>query len=81
MAQLIDHLNCLEVLKNNWDGRGSAAPSAKAIRIARGTAAVPLGSGGIQIELHANGSDVEIELNEWGEIVGVGWTKTETPAE
>lgn len=74
--QLIDYLNRLEVLGDNWDNRGSAAPSAKAIKIARGFAAVPLGSGGLQLELKANGSDVEIELNEWGEVVGVGWSKS-----
>jgi len=76
MAQLIDHLNRLEVLGDNWDGRGSAAPSPFAIRTARNMAAVPLGSGGLQLELHAGGADIEIEIDEGGYVTAVAWSKS-----
>ncbi len=75
MAQLIDHLNRLEILDDNWDGRGSAAPTNHAIKTARAICAVPLGSGGLQIELHAINADVEIEINENGQVVSVCWAR------
>lgn len=78
MAQLIDHLNQLEVLGDNWDRRGSAAPSRFAIKTARNMAAVPLGSGGLQLELHAGGADIEIEIDEGGYVTAVSWSKVRT---
>jgi len=76
MAQLIDCLNRLEVLKDDWDGMGSAAPSDAAIKTARNVGAVPLGHGGLQLELHAGGADIEIEINNLGKVVGVAWAKS-----
>jgi hypothetical protein len=68
-------LERLATLKDNWDMRGSAAPSDAAIRTASGICAVPLGSGGIQLDLYAGGGEVEIEIDAVGAIVGVAWTK------
>lgn len=74
--QLIDCLNKLEVLKDDWDGRGSAAPSDAAIRTARNMGAVPLGDGGLQMEMHAGGADIEIEINTLGKVVAIAWAKS-----
>lgn len=66
----------LRVVKDdNWDGRGSAASTQQAIDTARNLVGVPLGHGGFQLELHAGGSDVEIEIDQSGAIVSVMWCR------
>ena len=62
----------LRKLKDNWDGNGSGAPSIAAIWAAEdlyellpgdGWHVVPIGGeGGVQIERHANGLDIEISI-------------------
>jgi len=37
--------------------------------------AVPLGSGGLQLELHAGGADVEIEIDPSGKVTAVCWAR------
>ena len=59
-------------LKDNWDGHGSKAPSDAAIEAAYelylrlpgdGWHVVPIGGeGGVQIERHADGLDIEISV-------------------
>lgn len=52
----------------NWDGYGAPPTSKSAIETARCLAGVPLPNGGLQIELHAHGWDVEIEISPDGHI-------------
>lgn len=64
-------LNELEKLEAGWDGRMSSAPSREAIAVARYLTAVPGGDGTIQLELHAGGCDLEIEINPAGRVISV----------
>lgn len=76
MMPLSEKLVALGQLKDNWDCRGSAAPSDAAIQTARNLTAVPLGSGGLQLEMHAGGYDIEIEIDTLGKIKAVGWSRS-----
>jgi hypothetical protein len=76
---LANSLDELASMKNNWDGRHGLAPTKQAIEVASVVCAIPLGSGGIQLELHAGGSDIEIEIGPTGVILGVSWTKARLP--
>lgn len=60
--------------KDNWDGHGSAAVTKAAIDTACTMQVVPLPGGGIQIEWHAGGMDIEIEIDETGRIADV-WSQ------
>ena len=62
-------------LKDNWDFRGSSAPSDAAMQTARNLTAVPLGSGGLQLEMHAGGCDLEIEIDILGRVTAVAWSR------
>lgn len=65
----------LEQLKPNWDGEGARAPTMKEIvsasmicmSLPNGVPwnVVPLATGGVQIESHAQGLDVEITVSEY----------------
>ncbi len=67
----IEHLSGLPI---NWDGRHSLGPTNAALDTARAMSCCPLGSGGVQIELHAGGFDIEIEVNHFGKIVAIAST-------
>ncbi len=47
-----------------------------AMDVARGLAVVPTGTGGIQVEWHVNGWDVEVEFNAAGEFDSVFATRS-----
>lgn len=70
-----NNLENMKTLQDGWDGRGSAAPSPKAIQTAQNMSACALGYGGIQLEIHAGGSDVEIEIDAQGQIIAVAWAR------
>jgi|HubBroStandDraft_6_1064221.scaffolds.fasta_scaffold2976036_2 hypothetical protein len=65
----------LRKLPDNWDGRASCAPSEQALNTAASFCAVPLGSGGLQVECHAGGIDLECEVDMLGNITSIYWTK------
>lgn len=46
-----------------------------AIRTARHLVGTPTTEGGFQIELHAGGADVEIDIAPGGEVTAVNWMK------
>lgn len=71
---LSEKLADLAKLKDNWDFRGSAAPSEAAIQTARNMTAIPLGDGGLQLELYAGAAEIEIEINTLGKIIAVAWS-------
>lgn len=71
-----DHrIKALSEMRDNWDGRRSAAPSKEALGAASCMCPVPLGSGGVQLELHAGGAEVEIEIDQSGKVVSVFWMR------
>ena len=76
MGILENNLANLRALGNGWDGRGSAAPSPKALATAASIGACPLGYGGVQLEIHAGGSNVEIEIDADGHVIAVAWSKS-----
>jgi hypothetical protein len=63
---------CLDRLRR-WDGLDGKGPDLDqpVINVARFLAVVPTSSGGLQIEWHCNGWDVEIEVDDNGEFKGV----------
>jgi|GEM_PF-6654270 len=72
---LSEKLDDLGNLQDNWDMRGSAAPSDAAIKTARNLTAVPLGSGGLQLEMHSGGADIEIEIDMLGRVIAIAWSR------
>lgn len=64
-------LESFEQLKPGWDGHGSVPPSAAAIDTARYMTVVPGGDGSLQIEMHAGGIDLEIEITSEGKVGGI----------
>lgn len=61
-------------LKDGWDGYRGAPPTAAALDAARHTHATPMSSGGIMVELHADGASVEITISPDGRIDDVSVT-------
>lgn len=75
MRPFNDRLAEFAHLKDGWDGTRSMAPSEEAIRTCANFVPVPLCNGGIQVEVHAGGADVEIEIDAAGKIISVSWTR------
>jgi hypothetical protein len=71
-----DQLDNLGKIKDGWDGRGSAAPTREALATAKNIGVCPLGHGGVQLELHAGGADVEIEIDANGKVIAVMWSRS-----
>jgi hypothetical protein len=61
--------------EDNWDSYQGRKTTDAAIKTAEHLTSCPTSCGGIQIELHAGGSSVEIEINDDGRMVGVVWSK------
>jgi hypothetical protein len=64
-------LDRLRELKDNWDHDGAVAPTEEAIALAEAILntpgqAVPRTNGGVQIEWHCGGGDVEIVITPEG---------------
>jgi hypothetical protein len=53
-------------LPHNWDGYGAVPVTEKAIHAAEWIEFVPTVNGGIQIELHIDGKDLEFEIDAEG---------------
>ena len=60
----------LLALKPNWDSYGAPRISRDAISTIEHFATVPCSDGGIQLEIHRNGFDIEIEVGPDGAIQG-----------
>jgi hypothetical protein len=69
----MDRLNLLADLKPNWDSYGAAPPDAKCLAMAREVLtalthvhlhwdAIPACNGGIQLEHHSGGLDIEVMI-------------------
>ena len=55
----------------NWDGYGGKPTAAAAIETARYMTGVPMGDGGLQLEMHAGGASVEIVVRPDGIVNSV----------
>jgi hypothetical protein len=58
----------LRALPPGWDTYGAPAISESAIRTLESFAAVPMGEGGIQLEVHRDGWSIEIVIGADGRI-------------
>ena len=66
-------LSALRTLRPGWDSYGGRPITEQAIATAQAIAFVPSPNGGVQIELHAGGADVEIEIGADGYVETVMW--------
>jgi len=57
-------------LQEGWDLVNAKRISAKAIAAVDETSVVPCSDGGLQLEIHRDGFDIEIEISEEGKITG-----------
>ena len=68
------NLNDLRMLRDQWDGYDGVPPSEAALRTAQFLNYTPMSGGGIMIELHAGGMNIEIEINADGRVCDVAVT-------
>ena len=61
----------LRELPENWDGERGVPITAKAIATVEQFATVPIGFGGVQLEIHRDGYDIEIQIGSNGRILSV----------
>lgn len=59
--------------EENWDGDGAHPTSGQARRVLEALSVVPTVEGGAQIELHAGGVDLEIEIESTGKVTSIAW--------
>lgn len=64
-------INMLRELQPDWDGHRGRPPTEAALKTASNIVVVPLSYGGLQIEMHAGGMDIEIEINSDGVVSSV----------
>jgi hypothetical protein len=76
MTHMERSLRGLQGLADGWDGRGSAKPTAASIGTACYMTAVPGGDGSVQLEMHAGGADIEIEIGPDGQVRAVMWSRS-----
>lgn len=81
MGDFLVKLLELGKLKAGWDGRGSAAITDEAIATAKNLTPCPLGHGGLQIDLHAGGVDLEVEIAPDGQVISVMMTRAHIKTE
>jgi hypothetical protein len=62
----------LRQLQPNWDGYGASPISEAAIQCVEKFAVVPTSDGGLQLELHRDDYDIEVEISPGGHVVYVG---------
>ena len=75
-APNLKNIFSLKNLKPNWDSHGADVIEYRAIEAVQrfvtvAGAAVPLSDGGVQLEWHVDGWDIEIEFTPEGKIGGV----------
>ena len=71
-------IEALLTLEDDWNGYdGENCPTQAAVDFLRCMAVVPLRSGGVQVEVHAGGFDIEIEINPDGQVDNVWLARAE----
>ena len=73
-----ERLASFEKLEAGWDGPKSVPPTAAAINTARYMTVVPAGDGSLQIEMHAGGIDLEIEITADGKVGSIYYEQPST---
>jgi len=68
-------LSPLRDLSHNWDSYGAVPITEDALRVAEAVAFVPTCDGGVQIELHGGGVDIEIEIGPDGIVTDIYWER------
>lgn len=71
-----EKIAALAALEEGWDSYGAAPVTQAALDVVRCIAVVPTVNGGVQVEWHANGWEVEIEVDPDGEVRSVMVDKT-----
>jgi hypothetical protein len=66
-------LDDLRELEEGWDSYGGQPTTDAAIKTAGNLAVVPTSDGGIQLEIHAGGADLEIVIDPAGAVTAVSW--------
>jgi len=61
----------LLALPEGWNSHGAKRITTEALRTIGEFFVVPRSNGGVQLELHCGGYDVEIEISPGGEVEGV----------
>jgi len=69
----LERLHELATLESNWDGYGAKRITDAALAQADSLEVVPQSDGGVQLELHRAGDDLEISIGPGGKIVSVSW--------
>ncbi len=61
----------LATLRDDWDSYGAKPLSPAALAVADLFAIIPGADGGVQLELHAGGMEIEISVSPAGRVVGI----------
>jgi len=64
-------LNELARLEADWDSYGAPPLTEAALRTADALVFIPTGEGGVQIELHAAGAEVEVTIGDDGHVEAI----------
>jgi hypothetical protein len=64
-------------LKANWDGYHAEPINLSAIETVKGFSVVPKSDGGVQLETHRDGFDIEIDISSDGRITSALVAKAE----
>jgi hypothetical protein len=63
-----DWVQRLTSLKPGWDSYDAKPPTQEACATLLGFAVVPCNDGGIQLEVHRDGLDIEVRIDQYGRI-------------
>lgn len=71
----ISEVRELGQLHQGWDGHDGVPTRQEAISTALAAHAVPMSDGGLQLEWHAGGANIEIEIDPEGNFASVSWSR------
>lgn len=74
-------LNELAALQQGWDSYGAPPITEAALRAADTVTFVPTNDGGVQVEIHTNGQEVEVVFDKAGAIEDVWLSKVSVNAD
>lgn len=75
MKSLDEQIKSLHELEFNWDSYGSKPIARPALAVLESLHFSPLSDGGVQIEFHLHGHNVEIVISPEGEPEGFNWER------